>query len=203
MDKIFYKRVGLVIGGLAVVAATSIFATLALSSAKTNDKTNEFSPFTVTDTQIKETEYTVEKKEDKFVITNKNITVENPNTNISKAVYARIKVVITPKDGNLVFYDNYDDLLTATENVLSDGWVYDKGFYYYTKVIKPGEKTPELFEGGSITLNTTEECNIEVIADTVQAEANGAKGVYTTEFAIKAWGSSIPTLSTTEFAKNS
>lgn len=199
MDKIFYKRVGLVIGGLAVVAATSIFATLALSSAKTNDKTNEFSPFTVTDTQIKETEYTVEKKEDKFVITNKNITVENPNTNISKAVYARIKVVITPKDDSLVFYDNYNDLLktTATENVLSDGWVYDKGFYYYTKVIKPGGETSALFKGGSITLNTTEECNIEVIADTVQAEANGAKGVYTTEFAIKAWGSSIPALSTT------
>ena len=202
MDKIFYKRVGLVIGGLAVVAATSIFATLALSSAKTNDKTNEFSPFTVTDTQINEkngNKYTATTDGGTMSISNKVITVENPNTNISKAVYARIKVLITPKDGNLVFYDNYDDLLktTATENVLSDGWVYDKGFYYYTKVIEPGEKTPELFKGGSITLNTTEECNIEVIADTVQAEANGAKGVYTTEFAIKAWGSSIPNLSTT------
>ena len=194
MDKFFYRKVGLVIGGLAVVAATSVFATLASSYAKTNDKLNEFLPFTVTDTEINETPYTVTKDTDKFVITDKNITVSNPYTNISKAVYARIKVVITPKDGNLVFYDNYDDLLktTTTENVLSDGWVYDKGFYYYTKVIKPGEKTPELFEGGSITLNTTEECNIEVIADTVQAEANGAKGVYTTEFAIKAWGSSIP-----------
>lgn len=192
-DKSFYLKYGAIVGGLAIIAMTSMISTVALMSEKTNDKENLFSPFTVTDTIIKETDYTVSVADYYFTV-GKSITINNPYTNISKAVYARVKLVVTPKNNNekgeLPFgtdidYDTTNDYYLNVDG----GWVYgNDGYYYYTYVIKPGETTPELFKGGYIYLNSKEDCTIEVIADTVQAETNEAKGVYTTAKAIDAWG---------------
>lgn len=207
MDKVFYRKVRLVVGGLIVITLASTFSTLTLMYDKTEPKVNEFSPFTITDTETEETEYTVEEKDDKFVIKNKNIKVVNPSSNISKAVYARVLVVVTPADiqtgdeadkENVAYIHRYNDGDILSDYTLGDGWVKGKdGFYYYCYVIRPGETTTSLFVNGDIILNTNIPCNIEVITDTVQAEATDNIGVYTKKFIAQAWGSNIPTEITT------
>ena len=69
------------------------------------------------------------------------------------------------------------DITLCFDEDWSDNWFYKDGYFYYKKVVKPGETTPELLKGVILTEDTTEmrekyhgsKVNIDVIADALQA----------------------------------
>lgn len=187
-------KTSLAIGGLAVIMSTSIFLTSAYLTAETNSKTNLFQPYTLTDTQIYEpnTDYQI-KEASSYSVDGKTVTVQNPYGTDKKPVYVRMIATVSGKStGEVVDEVTIDSLTTAKildgKTLNEDYWVKgDDGYYYYKYVLYPGYQTQELFKNGKIYISKNEDITITFTTDTVQAWANGKRGVINTSFASTAW----------------
>lgn len=203
-DKTKVLKVSLAVGGLAIVAAASMLATTAYLSATTNDKTNEFKPYTLTDTQITEngntTGGTYELQNDYTTsrynyITGKVVTVQNPSGASKKPVFVRVLATVegveqTGETGES-YYTFTTTTIKETKNLNDEYWFYNEsdGYYYYKYVLYPGYQTQPLFKDGEIDFSDNENVTLTFTTDTVQAWANGKRDVIDTSFAIAAWGS--------------
>lgn len=206
-DKTKVLKVSLAVGGLAIVAAASMLATTAYLSATTNNKTNEFKPYTLTDTQITENggttggNYTLQND---YVtsrynyVTGKFVRIQNPSGANKKPVFVRVLATVegveqTGESGES-YYTFTKTTIDNTKNLNTDFWVYSDGYYYYRYVLYPGYQTQPLFTKGEIDFidNENENVTLTFTADTVQAWANGKRDVIDTSFAETVFGS-LPT----------
>lgn len=156
---------------ILLVSVVCVLVVRAYLTARSNEKLNEFAPMTYTDTEIHEdtTQYTLSVAS----TIDKNAVVHNPAGSQKKPVYVRVAVVckVYDKDGINVS-TKYNCQPTFT---LASDWTNgDDGYYYYNKVLLPGEDTSNLF-ASDITISNTADVptdhtiKIDVIADTVQA----------------------------------
>lgn len=159
-------------------------------SAKSNDKTNPFFPMTVTDININEPNGSEYVMDDNGTVTTKKVIIENPDGNAKKPVFIRVAVVPSIKDKQGGYLNKEVSIDPAT--AFDTSWTLQDGYYYYKYPVKPGGRTTELFRNSTVTLNCVlqdgEYVQLDVIADTVQATANGDNTeTLTTQFAKKAW----------------
>ena len=191
--------------GLSAVAVLTVAVSSAFMTARTEKKTNEFKPYTVTNTTAVEKhgdkyepsggEYQFEKNGETGTTTNKNFSVANPKGARMKAVYVRVYPVITGAEKKAAENSAYEELTSVEiddSSSLNNGWEKGKdGYYYYQYVLEPGYRTPDLFKNGEIHFKNIatddKEFNLTFIADTVQAWPNGSKTV-DKQFVTKAWG---------------
>ncbi len=192
-DKTKVMKVSLAVGGLAIVAAVSILATTAYLSTTTNQKENEFKPYTLTDTQISEpngTDYNLDPT-GKYV-NDKVVQVQNPAGENKKPVFVRVLAVVESAENNSFTTAKMQDTTLNT-----DYWVKSGDYYYYKYALYPGYQTQELFTDGKIYLDKNENVTITFVTDTVQAWANGKRDIIDTSFATTAWGGLPTEVSTT------
>lgn len=191
--------------GLTAVTVLTVAVTSAYMTALTEEETNVFEPYTVTNTTAVEKHgdnyepsggtYEVSKDGDTGVTTDKNFSVANPKGDRMKAVYVRVYPVITGESKTTGEDSAYEELTSVEidDSDLGSGWEKGKdGYYYYQYVLEPGYRTPDLFQDGKIkfkNLNTEDNdtINLTFIADTVQAWSNGSRTV-NKESVTKAWG---------------
>ena len=174
VKKLITKKRVLVAATAVVVSSIAVFATMAQLSGISNDKENPFAPMTITDIQIEEPSGTDYVMDENDTVTTKQVMVDNPDGESKKPVFIRVKVV------------------PATQ--INEDWVYEDGYYYYKKVVMPGQRTTELFKESTVKLicdlQEGQTVDLAVIADSVQAISNkpGEKETITTSFAKEAWG---------------
>lgn len=204
-DKTKVLKVSLAVGGLAIVAAASMLATTAYLSATTNDKTNEFKPYTLTDTQITENGSTTggnyqlqnDYQTSKYnYVEGKLVRIQNPSGANKKPVFVRVLATVEGVEQELETGESYytftKTTIDNTKNLNTDFWVYSDGYYYYRYVLYPGYQTQPLFTDGEIYFSDNENVTLTFTADTVQAWANGKRDVIDTSFAETVFGS-LPT----------
>lgn len=147
-----------------------VFVVRAYLIAQSEEKQNNFAPMTYTDTEINEpqTEFTLSGSS----TISKKATVNNPAGAQKKPVFVRVTVVCSVYDSegiNVAYKYNCAASFTA-----ASGWTKDGNYYYYNKIVDPGEATTELF-GSDVSISNTADLpndykiNVDVIADTVQA----------------------------------
>lgn len=121
---------------------------------------------------------------------NKKVIIENPDGNAKKPVFIRVAVVPSIKDKQGGYLNKEVAIDPAT--AFHENWALHDGYYYYKYPVMPGDRTAELFQNSTVTLNCSlrdgEYVQLDVIADTIQATANGDKTeALTTQFAREAW----------------
>lgn len=102
----------------------------------------------------------------------KEVTVNNTGT---ADAYVRVKVDMSIELAN---GEEGDVLLLGLIGLDTTNWEYKDGYYYYKEALKPGETTPPLFTGVSISEqmdNPYQNCTIsvDVSAQAVQVANNG------------------------------
>lgn len=158
---------------ITVAALCTFGATKAFIQKETEKKTNAFSPKKYTDVDIKEpngNEYIINS--DGELAKEKSAKFENPNNN-TKDEYIRARVIgiIRNNDGSNVGIEP-DLNFEFTNEAL---WEKKGDYYYYKKIVKPGESTSNLFNDmkvGSDTLSKLEEgqyIEVDVIADSIES----------------------------------
>ena len=175
---------------LLLAAGAVTAATWGFYTAQSNHKTNPFFPMTVTDIDINEpngSEYTMDAA---GTVTTKKVIIENPDGNTKKPVFIRVAVVPSIKDKQGGYLNKEVAIDPAT--AFHENWALHDGYYYYKYPVMPGDRTAELFQNSTVTLNCSlrdgEYVQLDVIADTIQATANGDKTeALTTQFAREAW----------------
>lgn len=159
MKKIF--RNSKVLSLLAIVAAVAVVSgvgtTVAYFQDKTGEKVNEFSVGNVT-TEIVEIFNKINNREYE-----KRPRVTN--TGMSDC-YIRMRYEVTPEN-------EMKDRLVL-EGLAGANWVKEGEWYYYTKPVKPGESTTELFNKVTVDYNETDkpwvDFDIILYQEAVQAE---------------------------------
>ena len=177
------------IAAVALILCCSVGATLAWLVTATGPVKNTFEP-TWVECEVSDT-YVGGLKS--------NIIVTNPKEDFGDIknvdAYIRVTFAATWEDPNdnytavakdtSKFYTQYLDKATLNEN-----WVKGKdGFYYYTKIVKVGEHTSQVFKY-PLTIPTDEangyELNVQILAEAVQADGVADDGV--TKPVQIAWG---------------
>lgn len=189
-----------IIAALTLLLAAGVVtaATWSFYSAQSNDKTNPFFPMTVTDININEPNGSEYEMDNTGTVTTKKVIIENPDGNAKKPVFIRVAVVPSIKDKQGSYLNKEVTLDPAT--AFDQNWTLSEGYYYYKYPVMPGAQTTELFQNSTVKLNCTlrdgEYVQLDVIADTVQAVANGGDvETLTTQFAKEAWNYDSFTLS--------
>ena len=192
IKKLITKKRVLIAATVVTVSGIAVFATMAQLSGKSNDKENPFAPMTITDIQIEEpsgTDYVMDHND---TVKTKQVMINNPAGEAKKPVFIRVKVVPSVKNAQGAFTDGQVEIdQTATQ--ISEDWLYDSGYYYYKRVVMPGQSTTELFKESTVKLicdlQEGQTVDLSVIADSVQAISNkpGEKESITTAFAKEAW----------------
>lgn len=75
------------------------------------------------------------------------------------------------------------DITLCFEESWSENWFFKDGFFYYNKVLNPGETTPKLLSGVILTEDTEEkrlqyqnvDVKIDIIADALQASSSAPR----------------------------
>lgn len=193
IKKLITKKRVLIAATVVTVSGIAVFATMAQLSGKSNDKENPFAPMTITDIQIEEpsgTDYVMDHND---TVKTKQVMINNPAGEAKKPVFIRVKIVPSVKNAQGAFTDGQVEIdHTATQ--ISEDWLYDSGYYYYKRVVMPGQSTTELFKESTVKLicdlQEGQTVDLSVIADSVQAISNkpGEKESITTAFAKEAWG---------------
>ena len=178
-----------------LIAVLAVGATLAFLFDILKPKTNMFSfDNSIIDVIIDENEYNWDTKE--VMLVNQDIPHAVPGV-----VRAMIVPVLKTNDGsNLGLAGSMaplsepigntmalGDFVFTFQNNWQDDWFFKDGFFYYRKVLQPGESTTMLLSGVSLADPSLAEkykdmrIEVEVMADIIQA-ANGAPtaawGVY-------------------------
>lgn len=175
---------------LLLAAGVVTAATWSFYTAQSNYKTNPLFPMTVTDIDINEpngSEYTMDAA---GTVTTKKVIIENPDGNAKKPVFIRVAVVPSIKDKQGGYLNK--EVTIDPKTAFHENWTLHDGYYYYKYPVMPGAQTTELFQNSTVTLSCGlqdgEYVQLDVIADTVQAAANGDETeTLTTQFAKKAW----------------
>ena len=161
----------LAIAAVALLLCCSVGGTLAWLATSTGPVTNTFEP-TWVECEVSDTYENGAKTN--IVVTNPN----NPKTPTNVDAYIRVTFAATWEDPN----DNYTAVAKDTskfyENLaaatLNSDWVKGgDGFYYYTKIVKVGESTSQVFTSAlTIPTDTVNgyELNVQILAEAVQAE---------------------------------
>lgn len=190
---------------IMIFAASAVVAVQAYLTASTNTVDNEFAPMTYTNTEITETGG---DKDNNFTLTgseaNTNWTitkaakVNNPAGGDRKPVFVRTTFTLSVYDGDVNVSSYYP--CTVNDLSLNDDWVKNSadGYYYYKKVLVPGEVTSDLFNGNGVVFKPTVPLpdglvvKVDVIADTVQAVSTDTSkwtgADYSTTEVVQAWG---------------
>lgn len=168
---------------LTVASLCTFGATKAFAQRETEKKTNAFLPKKYTDVDIKEpngNEYIINSEGE--LTKEKSAKFENPNNN-TKDEYIRARVIgiIRNKDGSNAGVAPELNIEFTDE----ESWEEIGNYYYYKKIVKPGETTSNLFNDmkvGKDTLSKLEEgqyIEVDVIADSIEStkiyEAWGVK----------------------------
>ena len=193
VKKLITKKRVLVAATAVVVSSIAVFATMAQLSGISNGKENPFAPMTITDIQIEEPSGTDYVMDENDTVTTKQVMVDNPDGESKKPVFIRVKIVPSVKNAQGAFTDGQVEIDQSATQINED-WVYEDGYYYYKKVVMPGQRTTELFKESTVKLicdlQEGQTVDLAVIADSVQAISNkpGEKETITTSFAKEAWG---------------
>lgn len=181
-----------IIAALSLLLAAGVITTVTWGfySAQSNDKANPFFPMTVTDININEPNGSDYAMDEGNTVTTKKVIIENPDGNAKKPVFIRVAVVPSIKDKQGGYLNKEISIGPAT--AFDTSWTLQDGYYYYKYPVMPGERTTELFKNSTVTLDCVlqdgEYVQLDVIADTVQATANGDNTeTLTTRFAKEAW----------------
>lgn len=185
------KKGGMLVLSLLLSAGLITAATWGFYSAQSNHKINPFLPMTVTDIEIDEPNGTDYVMQGDGTVTTKKVIIENPDGNAKKPVFIRVMAVPSIKDKQGGYLNK--EVTIDPSTVFNEEWTYSDGFYYYKFPVMPGGKTTELFKNSTVKLNCSlqegEYVQLDIIADTVQATANGGEtDTITTQFAKEAWG---------------
>ena len=187
--------------GIMSVAVAAVFAVRAYLNAQSEEKKNEFAPMTYTDTNVEEpvTSGTIpsDNTDVNYTWTNKSATVKNSAGTDKKPVFVRVAVKYMVYDSAGVNVSTkYSDI--GLEFTSPADWTEIDGYYYYNKILDPGESTSDVFNGGGVTITNADklpegyEVKIDVIADTVQAVSVDTSlwtaDDYTASEVTKAWG---------------
>ena len=197
-DKTEREKSGSLLGKKRMIVALSLLlaagvittVTWGLYSVQSNNKTNPFFPMTVTDININEPNGSEYEMDVTGTVTTKKVIIENPDGNAKKPVFIRVAVVPSIKDKQGSYLNKEVTIDPAT--AFDESWTLQDGYYYYKYPVMPGARTTELFQNSTVKLNCTlhdgEYVQLDVIADSVQATANGdEKKTLTTQFAKEAW----------------
>lgn len=146
---------------LVLIFTLAVGGTLAYIATHTSEVINTFTPA--------KTEVNIDEDfQDETV--KSNVKVENTG-NIP--AYVRAKIVITwkDKDGNVLAQKPADADYTM-EFPSPSNWVqHSDGYYYYTKVLNPEDKTTNLIDRCvAHTKNGEYDLSVEILAQSVQAE---------------------------------
>lgn len=179
------KSIALIFSTLLLLVVI-IGATVAYLTTNTSDITNTFIPGNV--------KITVDEEFDGESKT--NVRISNPSntedTNYSD-VYVRVMLVCnwyrkTNNTEELVGKPSWDILDAANQlNINDTDWFEcNDGFYYYKKVLKPGESTTNLINSIKLLQDTNDGTHqgLEIIAEGIQADGISESGVPAVE---EAW----------------
>lgn len=188
------KKKRLIISSVLALILVIAGATLALFTAKSNSKTNEFVPGALT-SLIWENDKPAPDDTNLLVPADKAVSKEVQVQNISGSheVDAYIRVMLVPVFRNAADSLAGDVILRPDGSTITvtapDGgkvklnlkagweedWIYDNGYFYYKSIVHPDEKTEVLLE--NITVSDSElwyTFNLEVLSDSIQAESGAA-----------------------------
>ncbi|MBQ4397891.1 MAG: hypothetical protein II828_10250 [Clostridia bacterium] len=205
--------------GIMIISASAVVSVHAYLTAQSNSKSNPFAPapdFTYTDTNVVEpngSSYKIEvdrnssSQQDLLVKTaeNKdktakvqNIPNDDANGYLHKPVFVRVTMVANIYDNDGCNLTRKYPNCTPSYTINTADWTAigsDPTYYYYKKIISPGQDTSEVFT--SVTINHAEllpsaaKVKISVIADTVQAvstDGNWSPSDFSTTEVAQAWG---------------
>lgn len=177
---------------LLIVALGASKVTYAFITEQTEKVNNNFEPNKYTNVEI------IEPNGPNYIINsdgtldkNKSASFDNPD-NLTKAEYMRAKVIpiLRNADGsNVSSMPNISIQYTEDEN-----WVKEGDYYYYTKVVLPGESSTELFTDIKIndeTLSNMEEgqyIEISVLVDTIERPESDINKKPEDTKVFEAWG---------------
>lgn len=195
------KKVWAIFLSLAVILIIA-GTTLALLTAQTGAKSNQFTPGVLTTTIIENgedpgstKEFTPEGKN-----TRKEVRVRNDENVHGVEGYIRVMLVPTFRTnegtlpGNIVLHPS-GNILTITApnnggtiklklvNGWKDNWIYDNGYFYHRSIVSPGKLTAVLLESVEVTDSALwNSFHLEVLSDAIQAEGGALED---------AWGEAI------------
>lgn len=190
-----YRRLAALVASIVLVAVT-----LAWLSTTTNEEVNAFGAGT---TDINVVEPNVPDKENvPWGADSKNVKISMEENETNNPAVVRVLIVPVLKDtsGNILEgkFAQFSEP-TGTEMVLGDftfhfdaswssNWMYKDGFFYYRKVLNPGEETPYLLKGVTLTDASKaadyvdKKVHIEVYASAVQTQAADDWGLKVDEY---------------------
>lgn len=181
-------NLSLVGGCLAVVALSTVMITTAYLSAETNNKSNEFKPYTLTDTQVSEPTDAYELDGTGHFVTDKEFVVQNPAGETKKPVFVRVAATVQEKEAEVAELTKNSINWNLTK-LNSDYWVEGSdGYFYYKYVLYPGRQTQPLFKDNKVYFTDDTSCELVLTADTVQATLNGDNSTIKTDKVNEAWG---------------
>ncbi|MBQ1554191.1 MAG: hypothetical protein IIZ68_01905 [Clostridia bacterium] len=205
--------------GIMILSASAVVSVHAYLSAQTDVKNNPFSPwqYTFTDISISEPHghnyvfATSGTSPGKFVTSDSAKTAEVKVTSgqDKKPVFIRATIVMEIYDSNGVnIMRKYTTPCAPGYNVEptfdidTTNWTAKSGgagtYYYYNKIVLPGETAPDLLKGTGVTISHPEvlpdgaTVSVRVITDAVQAvsidDQDWTAADYTAENVTTAWG---------------
>jgi hypothetical protein len=176
---------------LLVVVAVGL--TLAFMTAKTNPVTNNFTPGVANIVVSEPNGSSYPISSDHSV--NKIVAITNPSSQVGGKnpipVYVRVRLVpvmryasgggteLAVGTGEHV---NVSYSCSATPKISNDAWtdVQPDGYYYYKRVLQPGETTANLIDKAIVNggISSNKNLEIQVIADSVQVEGNAEQDAW-------------------------
>lgn len=123
----------------------------------------------------------------------KNVWITNPEGSLNVPMYIRVRLVPVWRNSTGENAGNIDrEIKYNLAEGWTQNWVQNGDYYYYKKVLQPGETTEQLLDSvhvdGGIPEGMTLE--IQVIADSIQAEGGAAQEAWGVD---PATGSTLPT----------
>ena len=173
MKKLFNKK-SVLVTAIVLILLVTVGGTLAYIFTQTPPVENTFDPSSVACAVVENNGDPVSG--DQHKVTSKE-KVQIKNTGDTDA-YIRVALVVTWKNanGNVWIEKPKAEDYTLSTN-LDNGWIYQDGYYYYTKAVAPGEKTPILINSCVKSKQAPEAgytLSVEIVASAIQSEGMGA-----------------------------
>ena len=161
-----WNRQFVLLASIAVLLVGAVGGSLAYLFTSTTDVVNTFTPGEVPPT-------IVETKPEENGNIKEHVSVTNTG-NVDAYIRAAVVVNWVDNDGNIV---NNPEGHTYAINYSKTDWVDgEDGYFYYTKPVAEKGKTGELISSAYPTAGTTYKLQIEIMAQTIQADGVDAKG---------------------------
>ena len=161
-----WNRQFVLLASIAVLLVGAVGGSLAYLTTNTPDVVNTFTPGEVPPS-INET------RPEKNGNIKEHVSVTNTG-NVDAYIRAAVVVNWVDDQGNIV---NNPEGHTYVINYSKTDWVDGKdGYFYYTKPVAEKGKTGELISSAYPTAGTTYKLQIEIMAQTIQADGVDAKG---------------------------